>query len=511
MKCPDCSATLVYNPESQLLECRYCGSKFRVKDSRGIDITKAEEENKADDGSMEYTKFTCRSCGAELVGTENSSAIGFCPYCGGESILESRLKEKTPKTIIPFSRTKKECCEQYMQIINSVPLVPDELKHRDHIEEIRGIYVPYNIYHAKHTGKVHAEYNVSSSNSTSYYSLKGDVDADISVPIDGSIQLDDNIGNIIFPYSKTKERPFDEKYLATFYAELPDANDGDYEEVIQNEAIEQEMEALKVYSGTKECTNKDSNNKKEITVTGKDIVLAPAYFLTYRNNDRVCYTIIPGAGDKYCSYAEIPVDVKKYFIYLAVIAAVIWTGLSFIPFIPTFKHTITMGIIDLLGSIAMSLQLLSYVRQKAKYTAFKKKKSIPWGLVIIIGLFAGSSAFVVGLVVLYLIVLTSSWEFIALGIAIACFCVAVNIHSRYPQIDTRPTTLLFLAVIAMTVATWVSKLKFFDDGIVYTIMVIFSIPILLGFFSLIKTFNEACSRPLPHFTRKGGHNEAKDL
>ncbi|MCR4922702.1 MAG: TFIIB-type zinc ribbon-containing protein, partial [Lachnospiraceae bacterium] len=394
MKCPNCGDNLVFDPRKQRLVCKSCDSEFEINsiddpesdenvtgsDDEGAKKNKPEklkakaekaEEFNTSDENLEYTTFTCSSCGAGLVATYSESVLGFCPYCGGESILTSRMAGKRPNTIIPFSKTKEECCKQYLEKVNKMPLVPKDLKHEEYINEIRGIYMPYNLYRIKHDGEIHAQYSESHGDKTDYYNIDGDVKADVRIPFDGSSQLDDNIGDIVFPYDPSLEESFDEKYLASYYTELPDVSDESYLEEVREEAMQAEVRALKndedsgTYSAKEDQVN--SKEKEKMRLTGKKIILSPVYFLTYKNMDRVCYTIIPGTkNDTKTMYAEIPVDRRGYLIILSILTLITFAALSFLPFVPTYKHTETLGIIAMLTSIAMILQWMSYGRSYKK-------------------------------------------------------------------------------------------------------------------------------------------------
>lgn len=506
MKCPNCGDNLIFDAKSQLLICPSCDSKFKAKIKSQI----AKEYTDTDDARLTLTKFTCSSCGAELAGTYENSALGFCPYCGGESILSSRLNARLPKKIIPFSKNKEDCRREYLSMISGMPFVPAELKSDEFISEIRGIYLPYNIYETRHKGYIDAEYGESHGDTTDYYSLKGNVESSIKVPIDASVQLDDSIGNEIFPYDPTEEKDFDEKYLATYYVELSDVNTASYINSLQNETIKAETRALEFYSEGETCTfdeEKKQEELKKVKISDEGTVLSPAYFLTYKNNDRVCYTVISGttAGGK--AYAEVPVDKRKYTICMLLLAGFIWAILSFVPFIPTFKHTTTMSIMTIMASLAMVLQNLSYDKQQKRLEPFGGDESLSGDQVT-----KKQMAFrVIFLIIGFLTAAGGLFEIMAALIAIFTRSCAHKINRRYPQINISASNTTLVFVIIMVIATLISRVVFFSDVVVYTLMTLISIPIVLCFMTLINTFNDSCTRPLPHFKRQGGHNSAKDI
>ena len=502
MKCPNCNDNLVFDSKLQKLVCKSCDSVFEPA-SFNADQTSSYSQG--------YTKYTCRSCGAELMATYDTSALGFCPYCGGESILASRLEAARPNRIIPFSRTKKNCRNIYMDIVSSLKFVPDELKDEEHIEAIRGIYIPYNIYKARHKGKVDGEFVRTRGKYEYTCSIHGQVESTVSVPYDGSAILEDYIGEKLFPYSPSKELPFKESYLATYYVELPDADDSQYIDEVKETVIAQEMEALKQKNGKHPCTNKLPQEIDNVTVdpAEKEIVLTPAYFLSYRNKDRVCYTVIPGITDKRKNkaeiYAEIPVDTKKYLAVTLMLSAFIWAVLSFVPFMPTFKHTVTMGIMNLFVAVALTICMLSYTSQELRLgydtlgdsSHWNVKAVVIWFIFIVVSIFIAAIAGIITPCVL------------VYGIGVQR--VSERLHKRRPQINIKTSRVLLFLLVALSTLSIIAKFVFFTDEVVYTIMTLIIIPIVISLLTLINEYNRSCSRAIQFFNREGGHNEAKDI
>ena len=563
MKCPNCGNNLIFSPDKQSLICKSCDSSFDPKrplfgqKNKDVKIAYAEEqkitqeenqyvqqETWQDTKTLNLIKFNCNSCGAELLGTYQTSALGFCPYCGGESILQSKLNTTKPNLIIPFHKTKEECHQDYYNMIKNIPFVPKELKDTKNIKEIRGIYIPYNLYRLEHNGNINAEYNYTQGDYTYYHGISGQVQSDINIPIDGSVQLDDIIGAKIFPYIRELEIPFNEKFLATYYVELPDVDDREYGLVLQREAINMEMEALKKYTkgrSESECTNKNTKALSEVQFAGKQIILAPAYFVTYRNKDRVCYTVVPGFSTtdaaigkkkrnrnvdiKSIAYSEVPVDITKYTITMVVASLLLWLTMTFLPVIPTFNNNTMLIIISILSVIGLILQSLSYKLQikKLNYfctdsritpTSLMNKASKPLLTIIRIAVSIISSM---------CIAVSILGSFSALKIRLAeisllpigsfilgTIFIIVDIMgaSKY-KIKIKWAVLMYICTIVASAFAIIAKLVFLVDEIVYPIMMIVTIPMAICYINLIRLFNVACTRPVPQFTREGGHNEAK--
>ena len=109
-ECSSCAGNLTFDISRQALYCEHCG-----KTMSPYDIEK-EEDAVAQD-YFETTIFTCPQCGGELL-TEDTTAATFCSYCGASTVLLQRInKEKKPKYIIPFTKTKKDCRSSYQKMM----------------------------------------------------------------------------------------------------------------------------------------------------------------------------------------------------------------------------------------------------------------------------------------------------------------------------------------------------------------------------------------------------------
>ena len=103
--CPSCGAGLRFDIERQQMFCDHCQSLFdpqRITDSTYND---AKTEN-----NFETYSYICPDCGAELMTNDKRDAIGFCPYCGGASMIFDRIRRDwKPDGVIPFAVTKEQC------------------------------------------------------------------------------------------------------------------------------------------------------------------------------------------------------------------------------------------------------------------------------------------------------------------------------------------------------------------------------------------------------------------
>ena len=522
MKCKNCGATLKYDPKTKLIVCDSCGSKFKPKErtTQKSDYAEEHKEEVKQEETGSYYLYICPSCGAELVGTYDTSAVGFCSYCGGQSIVRSKIEGvKRPRYIVPFSKTKKECCDEYLDVVNRLPFVPKELKDEAYINEIRGIYIPYYIYHADTEGHIKMQAHMYSGSYEHIYHTDADFKGGMDLPVDASIQMDDDIGLRLFPNDEKDVEEFNENYMTGYYAEMPDTkpeayykDTADQAEALIPSIFNTKTDDRLTYSTLGKIQAKTSVLKPFVT-------MIPTYFLTYRKDDRVCYAIFGGrkSAKNREMYSTVPIASGKYLLAVFVMTLVLTGILSLLPTL--FTHKVVMNVMAALSNaclwiIAFSMKKEGSQIDKTGQVGLNKNPPAKKGSIInIIGIillvlcFGGASPIVFMLSLSTAIGPAIAWlaSFVPLGIG-------MSVSSKHNgQIRTRYLIIMFLANTIVSVFATIAMIKFFADEYLYAGMIFASVSAIAGMLGVYKQYNQACTRALPHFTRQGGYNSAKDL
>ena len=216
-KCPSCGGAIEFDSHSQKMKCPYCDTEFDLETLKKYDEQLSKEAEQKDDISDWQTDpgkqwqegetdgmnvYTCKSCGGEIVSDENTGATS-CPYCGNPVILTERFRGALrPDMVIPFKLDKKAAKEAYYKHIKGRPLLPKVFRRENHIDEIKGIYVPFWLFDADVAAD--ARYKATKVRTwsdsdydyteTSYYSVdrSGNMSF-VSVPVDGSSRMPDAV------------------------------------------------------------------------------------------------------------------------------------------------------------------------------------------------------------------------------------------------------------------------------------------------------------------------------
>lgn len=362
-QCPNCGGRLIFDISSQSMLCEHCNTHYNPYN--------LGEGNSAEE-SKEYdvTVFKCPQCGGEIMSTDNTIA-DFCSFCGASTVLESRIsKELRPGYIIPFSKTKQDCKNQYKKMMKRAWFAPKELKDEKYIDGFRGIYMPYWAYHVSQKGPVVLRGEKSKRRGdyiyTDHFDINGDMDCQYKgISFDASSSFDDNISEAIAPYDVKNMAGFTPAFLSGFYADTADVGC----DVYMNDAIDMAGEETYDYVANNIPLGGVSLRETESTIKSKcnaviesvDRTLYPVWFLSYRNRDRVAYATVNGQTGKVS--ADLPVSIGRYFAGSALLAVPIFILLNMFF---TLRPKVTLNVAAVIALITIILYVFELGKIKRR-------------------------------------------------------------------------------------------------------------------------------------------------
>lgn len=245
-KCPCCGGAIAFDSDSQKLKCPYCDTEFELEALKGYDAELQGDQ--ADDMKWETSAgsewqegeseglrtYVCNSCGGEIVGDENMAATS-CPFCGNPVVMMGQFAGALkPDVVIPFKLNKKAAKEGLMKHLTGKRLLPKVFKDQNHIDEIKGIYVPFWLFDTDVDAQVRYratrirtwstnDYNYTE---TSYYMVhRGGSIGYEHIPVDGSTKMADDLMESIEPYDYSGAVDFQTAYLAGYLADKFDVSE----------------------------------------------------------------------------------------------------------------------------------------------------------------------------------------------------------------------------------------------------------------------------------------------
>ncbi len=243
-KCPNCNASIEFDSQSQQMQCPYCDTTIDVESLQAMDNilnenatenlewSQDESEYFSSDDTQGMNVYACQSCGGEVVADETTAATK-CPFCDNNIVMKNQFSgDLKPDVIIPFMHDKKAAKEALKKHVDK-RFVPQVFKDENHIDEIKGVYVPVWLFDSK----VHAHYvfhgeiirTYSDSNydytETSVYMLNrsGEL-AFQNIPVDGSTKMDDDLMESVEPFDVAQTKDFQTAYLSGYLANRYDVD-----------------------------------------------------------------------------------------------------------------------------------------------------------------------------------------------------------------------------------------------------------------------------------------------
>lgn len=276
------------------MKCPYCETEFDMDTLKQYDeVLKSKPDDNLQwentpNQSIELSEsglhsYRCQSCGGEVVGDETMAASS-CPYCGSPIVVISQLSGLLkPDFVIPFKIDKEAAKEALKSHYKGKRLLPKKFQDENHLDEIKGIYVPFWLFDCDADG--HIEYRCTRVHSwsdddydyteTNYYSAvrSGSLAFD-KIPIDGSIKMADDLMESIEPYDYSEAVDFQTAYLSGFFADKYDVS-------AENS----------VYRANDRIRSSTEQVFRE-TVTGYDTV-SPVSTNVQTSNTKVHYALLP--------------------------------------------------------------------------------------------------------------------------------------------------------------------------------------------------------------------------
>lgn len=382
--CPSCGGPLAFDTASGKLLCSYCNSTFDPDQiaseySAGFDgNTEWKTESTSSDWGEDahaIREYNCPSCGATII-CDSQTAATSCPYCDNPTIVETQFQGSLrPDYIIPFKLKKEEAVNALKEFYRKKPLLPKKFAEENHLEEAKGIYVPFWFFDGTAVGS--ATFNASSSHTEqrgdetvritkSYLCERSGEISFNGVPVDASRQMDDKLMDSIEPYDYASLTEFSTGFLPGYYADIHDVS---AEECFPRANTRCAATFLSALRGTVKGYESVSLASKNISLQKGTVRygLLPVYILNTKCNDALYTFAVNGQTGK--TVGNLPSSKGKaaarffrnFFIALA-IAALAAFGLMSLSESPDVA--LPLGAFALF--VALMTGVIGLVRDKSK-------------------------------------------------------------------------------------------------------------------------------------------------
>lgn len=346
-KCPACTGPLHFGETSGKLECDYCGSSYTLEEIEAMQSEKAADSQKAFEQAQKQTEsvpeadwdlsqvgedwgvdaeklraYNCPQCGAELL-CEQTTAATSCPYCGNPTVIPGQLAgARKPDYIIPFAKTKEEAVQALKRHYRHRPILPKAFAEESHLQEVKGIYVPFWLFDAQVSADMRFDATRSHTHTTSNEVItetdhflvhrQGSLTFE-KIPVDGASKMPDSHMDAIEPFDYGDLKPFRLSYLPGFFADKYDVSRED----------SMKRARLRCERSTENAVRNTVLGYESCVCTGKRIevrpgavkyALLPVWLLSTQWKGKNYLFAMNGQTGKLIG--DLPIDVKRLWTYL---------------------------------------------------------------------------------------------------------------------------------------------------------------------------------------------------
>ena len=367
-KCPICSGTLDFKSKSKKWKCQYCQTKFTEKqlEDKKKTLIKYKATLQEDDIDYEPKKMNvhrCDNCGAEII-TDQMTYETDCCYCGSQLTFSEYIEDEfRPKKIIPFSKSKLEIQDVFVNHAKKFKYIPKDLTSKETLEQIRPVYIPCWIANAECNGVLRAAATIKERKQvgnyihedTSYYNVmrEGNLHYD-NIIYNGSTKINANIMNYILPYDYSELVDFSYSHLSGYVTEKYNQPKEQVYKVllleIENAAINTLKSSIQGYNGDIKCGIQHANVKK----VGFAYALLPVWVMSYSyKNKKYFYVINDQTGKIYGNMPLVKVRLSLTIAAISLLTTAIIYGILRLISVTLFNPFCICMIILLLAFFAL--------------------------------------------------------------------------------------------------------------------------------------------------------------
>ena len=231
-KCPNCGATVTYDPNTLAMTCDYCGySRALPKPEEAgtarqeIDFKSAKLRQSKDWGAQKKS-IVCKQCGGTAV-YDMTETASTCPFCGSTSVMPVDDDEDVmaPGGVVPFEISQEKAAELFKSWLKGKLFAPSKAKKSCEAKEFHGIYLPYWTFDSETTSSYTAKYgkdykDKEGNTKTRWYNTRGVYDEFIDDEVVyASKKTNDAHIKEVSSFDFSKLRDYDPQFIAGFAAE----------------------------------------------------------------------------------------------------------------------------------------------------------------------------------------------------------------------------------------------------------------------------------------------------
>ncbi len=352
-QCPKCTGPLTFKAELGKLKCEHCDSAFDVAEMEAMYAPQTEPPTASQPGAAPVEQsppigwgqsklnsdwgtdadhmraYNCTSCGAEII-CDDTTAATSCIYCGNPTVIPTQFAGALrPDYVIPFRISKEQATAALKKHCENRMLLPKSFKSDAHLEEIKGVYVPFWLFDGSVYADVHYKASSSTTHTSGDYRITTTKHYDIQrtgtvefrdIPLDASSKMPDIYMESIEPYDYASLMPFAMSYMPGY---LADKFDVSIEQCTPRADERAANTALGIMRGSVKGYNTISEVGRSMSLTRGEVeyAMAPVWMLTTRWRGKVYLFAMNGQTGKFVG--DLPCDWGKFWGMLLGLSALV--------------------------------------------------------------------------------------------------------------------------------------------------------------------------------------------
>lgn len=377
-QCPACTGPLSFDGKIGKLKCEYCGSTYTTQEIEALYADKnksaaaadAEAHKKAEaaeaaassafgatgasgasgasgafgasdasgwgSDAAHMRAYNCTTCGAELICDETTAATK-CPYCGNPSVIPGKFAGvDRPDYVIPFKVDKKQAVSSFKEYYKGRLLLPKSFESDNHIEEIKGVYVPFWIFSGEVEGR--AQYEAVKEDRRragneeivrqEHYDVYREGTMSFSkIPVDASTKMPDDLMDSIEPFNYKEMRPFGMEYMPGYLANKYDVSKEESRKRADDRAVGSFRTALKGSVKNYDSVNVRQQSEK-IRPDKTEYGMLPVWLLSSNWDGKTYLFAMNGQSGK--MIGDLPVSKPKLAAWVVGVFAAVFALMHFL-------------------------------------------------------------------------------------------------------------------------------------------------------------------------------------
>ena len=411
-QCPACTGPLHFDGKLGKLKCDYCGSAFtlqeaedfyREKNKKAAEADK-EAHKKADEAeaaaaasaasaasaeeadyagnaggasgwgsdAAHMRAYNCTKCGAELICGDTTAATS-CPYCGNNTVIPGKFAGvDRPDYVIPFKVDKKQAVSAFKNYYKGRKLLPSSFESENHIEEIKGVYVPFWMFSGRVEGS--AEYEAYEESKRrdrdeevvirKYYEVQREGEMSFEkIPVDASTKMPDDLMDSIEPFDYKEMRPFAMEYMPGFLANKYDVSKEESRGRADDRAVQSFRSALrdsvKNYNSVRVLKQAEKIHPEKA-----EYGMLPVWLLSSNYQGKNYLFAMNGQSGK--MIGDLPISKAKLAAWVIGVFAAVFALMHFLILRQNGDSMIISGVVALIAAMVTGSMMSSSMKPVAK-------------------------------------------------------------------------------------------------------------------------------------------------